>query len=70
MAKLVRIKLEQYLAEQGITRYEVAKRTGIKYQTIDNYYKNRVVRFDGYILARICESLHCDISDLLECVEE
>lgn len=46
-----------------MTRYELAKQTEIRYQIIDNYYKNKVVRYDSYVLARICHALNCKISD-------
>lgn len=64
MIKL-RLTLENVLDKQKITRYELAKRTGIRYQIIDNYYKNKVTRYDGFVLARICEALNCDIADIL-----
>ena len=63
---MVRLTIDKCLEKQGITRYELAKLTGIKFQTIDRYYKNKVVRFDSYILDRICTVLECDISDILE----
>ncbi len=63
---MVRLTIDKYLNEHGITRYELAKRTEIKFQTIDRYYKNRVVRYDTYILDRICTALECDICDILK----
>lgn len=63
---MITLTLEKLLEEKKITRYELAKRTGIKFQIIDNYYKNRVVRYDSYILDKICAALDCDISDLIE----
>ena len=63
---MVELKIDQYLKAHGITRYELAKRTDIKFQTIDRYYKNRVVRYDSYILDRICTALECNIDDILE----
>ena len=63
---MVKLKIDQYLNAHGLTRYELAKRTDIKFQTIDRYYKNRVVRYDSYILNRICAALGCDIGDILE----
>jgi putative transcriptional regulator len=56
----------KYLNERGITRYELSKRTDIKFQTLDRYYKNLVVRYDSYILDRICAALECNISDIIE----
>ena len=63
---MIRICLDETLKKYGISRYELAKRTGIKFQIIDNYYKNRVVRYDSYILDKICAALDCDVSDLIE----
>ena len=33
--------------------------------TVDNYYKNKVMRYDSYIHDRICSELSCDISDVI-----
>ena len=62
---MIKIILEDTLHKQNITRYELAKRTGIQYQIIDNYYKNKVVRYDSYILDKICKALNCDINDII-----
>ena len=66
---MVRLTIDKYLADRGITRYELSKRTEIKFQTIDRYYKNRVVRYDSYILDRICAALECNLSDVIEYVK-
>lgn len=63
---VVRLTIDRYLDGHGITRYELAKRTEIKFQTIDRYYKNRVVRYDSYILDRICSALGCELCDIIE----
>ena len=62
---MIRLTIDQYLDQHGITRYELAKRTGIRFQIIDNYYQNKVVRYDSDLLDRICRALDCDISDLI-----
>ena len=67
---MVRLTINKALEERGITRYELAKRTEVKFQTIDRYYKNRVVRYDSYILDRICAVLECDLCDIMEYVKE
>ena len=63
---MIRICLDETLARLGVSRYELAKKSGIQYQIIDNYYKNRVKRYDGYVLDRICTALGCEISDVIE----
>ena len=67
---MVRLTIDKLLDERGITRYELAKRTEVKFQTIDRYYKNRVVRYDSYILDRICAALDCSLSDIIEYVSD
>ncbi len=63
---MVKLILEKALKKQNISRYELSKRTGIQYQIIDNYYKNKVVRYDSFVLDRICQALDCDIQDIIE----
>jgi len=62
---MIKLTLDTALKKSGISRYELAKRTGIQYQIIDNYYKNRVVRYDSYVLDRICDALGCTVSDII-----
>ena len=62
---MIKITLEQTLSERNVTRYELAKRTGIQYHIIDKYYKNKVIRYDAYVLDRICSALGCTISDFI-----
>lgn len=62
--------LKKMLEKKNITRYELSKRTGIRYQIIDNYYKNKVTRYDSYVPERICTAADCEISDILEYVNE
>jgi len=67
---VIRICLDNALEKYNISRYELAKRTGIQYQVIDNYYKNRVKRFDSFVLERICLALNCDVCEIIEFVKE
>ncbi len=67
---MVRICLDKALDKYSISRYELAKRTGIQYQIIDNYYKNKVKRYDSFVLERFCMALGCEISEILEFIKE
>lgn len=62
---MITLRLDEVLRVRGMTRYELAKRTGIQYQIIDNYYKNRVKRYDSYVLDRICAVLGCGVEEIL-----
>ena len=66
---MVRIRLDKTLENLNISRYELAKRTGIQYQIIDNYYKNKVKRYDNYVIDRICFALNCDVNDIVEYIK-
>ncbi len=63
---MIRLTLDKTLDKYGLSRYELSKRTGIQYQIIDNYYKNKVKRYDSYILDRICDALGCKIEEIIE----
>ena len=67
---MVRICLDKALVKYNVSRYEIAKRTGIQYQVIDNYYKNKVKRYDSFVLDRICIALECNINEIVEFVKE
>ena len=40
--------------------------TGISFNILKNIYENNLLEFDLDMLARLCYSLGCNISDLLE----
>jgi DNA-binding Xre family transcriptional regulator len=61
----IRIVLKERLAEKNLTRYALSKQTGIQYQTIDKYYKNRVYKYDSELLYKICSFLNCEVGDIL-----
>ena len=67
---MIRIQLDKALEKYSVSRYELSKRTGIQYQVIDNYYKNKVKRYDSFVLDRICSALDCTASEIIEYVKE
>lgn len=66
---MIKLTVDKCLEKKNITRYELAKRTGVRFQVVDRYYKNNVVRYDSDILNRFCQALDCNISDLIEYVK-
>lgn len=67
---MVRICLDKALEKYNISRYELSKRTGIQYQIIDNYFKNKVKRYDSFVLEKICTAIGCDINEIIEFVND
>ena len=67
---MIRLTLDKALEKYNISRYELAKRTGIQYQIIDNYYKNKVKRYDSYVLEKICTALNCRIEEIIEYINK
>lgn len=63
---MIRITLDKALKNNNISRYELSKRTGVRYQIIDNYYKNKVIRYDSFVLNKICTALDCKIEDIIK----
>ena len=61
----MKISIQKKLDELGMTRYELAKRIGVAYPTIDNIYKetSSSIRFE--ILESICRELNCTPNDII-----
>lgn len=62
---MVKLTLDKFLDDKQISRYKLSKMTKIDFPTIDRYYKNKVVRYDSFILSKICEALDCEIKDII-----
>ncbi len=69
-AVMIRLILDETLKKLNISRYELAKRSGVQYQIVDKYYKNKVQRYDSYLLDKFCNALDCDISDIIDYKKE
>lgn len=61
----MKISIQDKLKEKGMSRYELAKRIGVTYPTIDSIYKgtSSSIKFD--ILENICNELDCTPNDIL-----
>ncbi|WP_059049069.1 helix-turn-helix domain-containing protein [Paenibacillus senegalimassiliensis] len=67
---MIEIKLESLLAEKGISQREIARRTGIRHPTISEMCLNKSKSLPVNNLSKLCQSLECDISDILEYKKE
>ncbi|MBE6540259.1 MAG: helix-turn-helix transcriptional regulator [Ruminococcaceae bacterium] len=67
---MIRMTLDKALKERGMSRYRLSQLTGVQFQVIDKYYKNKIVRYDSYLLDRFCQALNCKIGDIIEYTTE
>ncbi|WP_419955945.1 helix-turn-helix domain-containing protein [Neobacillus niacini] len=60
------IKLDQMLTKNKMSQHELARLTGIRQPSVNEMCRNQTARLPLKNLAKICEVLNCDISDILE----
>ena len=61
----MKINIKEKLENKGMSRYELAKRIGVSYPTIDNIYKGSSTSIKFEILESICKELNCSPIDIL-----
>lgn len=65
---MVRIHLSRILGEKRWTQADLARKTGIRPNTISEIYNELIERINIDHLDLICEVLDCEVSDILEYV--
>ena len=65
---LVRIKLNELIEQQGISKNRLAHRAEMQRTQLNQYCNGEVTRLDIAVLARLCCALDCKVEDLLEYV--
>lgn len=61
------IKLDKTLESKNKSIYWLSKETGIAASTISNLCNNKTSGIRFSVLDKICDTLDCEISDVLEC---
>ena len=64
----IRIKLKEMLEKTGLSKNKLSHRAEMERTQINHYCNNTITRLDTDVLARLCKTLNCSISDLLEYV--
>ncbi len=63
----IRIKLAEFLDARGISRNQLCRAMGSKYDTVTRYYRAEDIQMlDLDFFAKACCVLNCRIEDLLE----
>ncbi len=59
-------KLKQLLAEKNISINKLMRDTNTDFKVIKRILTGNMVRIDIYVLARLCNYLDCNLSDMIE----
>ena len=59
-------KLGQVLSDKGISKNKLMRDTNTDFKVIQRFINGDMVRIDIEVLARFCDYLKCDITDLVE----
>lgn len=65
---MIKIILSRKLGDLRVTQSELSDATKIRLSTIGDWYYDMKDTYDAETLDRICESLGCPVSDILEWV--
>ena len=64
------ITLEEYRLRRNISKNKIVENAKVQRTQLQNYLHNKVARVDLDVLARICNYLGCEISDILKYEKE
>ena len=60
------LKLGQILADQNISINKLMRDTNTDFKVIKRIITGELVRFDIFVIARLCDYFNCQITDLIE----
>ena len=63
---MVKIHLSKLLGEKRWTQADLARKTGIRPNTISEIYNELIERINIDHIDKICNVLECDVCDLME----
>ena len=59
------LTIDEYRLKHGVSKNKIVLGAGVQRTQLQKYCNNKVARVDLNVLARICNYLNCDISDLM-----
>lgn len=62
----IKIHLNELLEEAGLSKNKFCQRAEMQRSQLNGYLNGTITRLDVDVLVRICDTLNCTISDLLE----
>ena len=64
------LTLEEYRLSRKISKNKIVQGARVQRTQLQNYCNNKVARVDLDVLARICDYLDCEISDIMRYEKE
>ena len=58
-------KLDALLKERNYPKLRLSKNSGLDYRTVLRYCKNDVKNIKVFILEKFCETLDCNVEDII-----
>lgn len=62
----IKIHLDRLLELSGLSKNKFCQKAEIQRSQLNGYLNSTITRLDTDVLVRICRTLNCSISDLLE----
>lgn len=62
----IEIHLKELLEGTGLSKNKFCQRAELQQSQLNGYLNNTITRLDVDVLVRICDTLNCSITDLLE----
>lgn len=63
-------KAKAHREGRTINKNVIAEESGLSWPTVDNYWENKVQRYDKDVLLALCNYFECELEDLLVMVSE
>ena len=64
------LTIEEYRLMRGISKNKIVLGADVQRTQLQKYCQNQVARVDLGVLARLCDFLQCDLSDLMHYEKE
>lgn len=62
----IKIKLGDYIANNNIKKNKLSFKAELQITQLNKWVKGEITQVDLHVLARICKTLGCKVSDILE----
>ena len=58
--------LKDVMEKNHMSKSRLCRITGLRFETIQGYYLGTISRIDLYVLSLLCETLNCNVEDIIQ----